>query len=102
MGSARHLGGGGRWRADVPGPALVRRYWSDESSPGCGLGRLGPPLPTKRRSRVVAGIQWVRLFDTMHTPITGVAKRASSPNTVTTLKTKPYPSHMANFSRFAN
>ena len=33
--------GGGRWRADVPGPALVRRYSSDESSPGCGLGRLG-------------------------------------------------------------
>ena len=33
--------GGGRWRADVPGPALVRRYSSDESSPGCGLGWLG-------------------------------------------------------------
>jgi len=29
------------WRADVPGPARVRRYSSDESSPGCGLGRLG-------------------------------------------------------------
>ena len=48
---------------------------------------LGPSLPTKRRSRVVAGIQWVRLSDTMHTPITGVAKRASSPNTVITLNT---------------
>ena len=83
----------------MPGPALVRRYSSDESSPACGLG---PTLPTKRRSRVVAGIPWVRLFDTMHTPITGVAKRASSPNTVTTLKTKPYPSQMANFSRFAS
>ena len=102
IGSARHLGGVGGG-----GPTCRARLWSagtrqtSRLQVAAWLG-LGPPLPTKRRSRVVAGIQWVRLPDTMHTPITGVAKRASSPNTVITHETKPYSSHMANFSRFAN
>ena len=47
---------------------------------------LGRPIPTKRRSRVVAGIQWMRIPNTMHAPMTGVAKRTSSPNTMATNK----------------
>jgi hypothetical protein len=46
-----------------------------------GLGR--PVLP-KGRSRVVADIQWMRTPKKMHTPMTGVAKRTSSPNAVAT------------------
>ena len=45
---------------------------------------LGRPIPTKRRSRVVAGIQWMRIPKKIHAPTTGVAKRTSSPNTVAT------------------
>ena len=66
------------------GPTCRARLWSAGTRQTSRLQvaawvGLGPPLPTKRRSRVVAGIQWVRLSDTMHTPITGVAKRATPP-----------------------
>ena len=51
-----------------------------EGVPGCGLGGLG---------------------SSHSAPMTGVANRASSPNTVTThTKTKLHP-HMATFSRLA-
>jgi len=45
---------------------------------------LGRPVPTKRRSSVVAGIQWMRIPKKIHAPTTGVAKRTSSPNAVAT------------------
>ena len=40
---------------------------------------LGRPIPTKRRSRVVAGIQWMRIPNTMPAPMTGVAKKLAAP-----------------------
>jgi hypothetical protein len=52
---------------------------------------LGRPVSTKRRSSVVAGIQWMRIPKKIHAPTTGVAKRTSSPNAVATnAKTTPH------------
>ena len=59
-------------------------------------------LGTKRRSSVVAGIQWMRIPKKIHAPTTGVAKRTSSPNVLATAQDYAALIHMANFPSRAN
>jgi hypothetical protein len=62
---------------------------------------MGRPFSTKRRRRVIAAIQWMRIAKKMHAPMTGVAKRTSSPTTVATNQDYAALSHTATLSRLA-